>query len=162
MNRIGAQPNKAPALTDNERVVCKLHQVAELKDSTEFAAWVSEDGSFWDVSADGKYFAPNIGETVDICATAFPDMHRALERQYVIGDVVIVQLSLSGTHEGPLAMAQGTIPATGKKMHTPGCDVFQLMDGKVKSFHCFTVATIQFGQLGVLGNLGAAFHAPTY
>ena len=31
-------------------------------------------------------------------------------------------------------------------------------NGKVKSFHCYTAGTIMLGQLGVLGNLGAAIH----
>jgi hypothetical protein len=64
---------------------------------------------------------------------------------------------LNGTHEGPLELPAGTIPATGKEIHAPCCDVFQLANGKVKSFHCYTAATILLGQLGVLGNLGASF-----
>jgi ketosteroid isomerase-like protein len=67
-----------------------------------------------------------------------------------------VQLTLNGTHKGPLALPAGTIPATGKKMSTPCCDVFKIRDGKVASFDCYTAATILLGQIGVLGNLGAA------
>ena len=93
---------------------------------------------------------------MEIYARAFPDMHRALDLIYVTGDVVVVELSLNGTHKGPLALAVGSIPATGKEMHTPCCDVFHLENGKVKSFHCYTAATIMMGQLGVLGNLQAA------
>jgi ketosteroid isomerase-like protein len=83
-------------------------------------------------------------------------MHRALELIYVTGDVVVVELSLNGTHKGPLALAAGTVQATGKEMHTPCCDVFHLENGKVKSFHCYTAATILMAQLGILGNLQAA------
>ena len=67
-------------------------------------------------------------------------MHRALELVYVAADVVIVELSLNGTHNGPLALPTGTIAPTGKQMHTPCCDVFHLDNGKVKSFHCYTWA----------------------
>jgi ketosteroid isomerase-like protein len=67
-----------------------------------------------------------------------------------------VELSLNGTHKGPLALPAGIISATGKEMHAPCCDVFRLKDGKVQSFNCYTAATIMMGQLGVLSNLEAA------
>ncbi len=84
-------------------------------------------------------------------------MHRELYNLYVSGDRVIVELSLNGTHKGPLEMPAGTIPPTGKEIHAPCCDVFFLEKGKVKSFHCYTAATVLLGQLGVLANLDASF-----
>ncbi|MDN4984299.1 nuclear transport factor 2 family protein [Bradyrhizobium sp. WYCCWR 13022] len=143
-------------MTENERIIRKLYDVAEAQDSRAFTELFTPDGYFWDVSAGQRYFGADIGKTVDIYAKAFPDMHRALEVIYVTGDVVIVELSLNGTHKGPLALPAGTIPATGKEIHAPCCDVFHLENGKVKSFHCYTAATILMGQLGVMGNLQAA------
>ena len=136
-------------MTENERIIRHLYDVAEVQNSTAFTALFTPDGYFWDVSAGKRYVGADIGQVVDIYATAFPDMHRALELVYVAGDVVIVELSLNGTHNGPLALPSGTIPATGKEMHTPCCDVFHLENGKVKSFHCYTAATIMMGQLGL-------------
>ena len=147
-------------MTENEHLIRQLYAVAELKDSAGFASLFSDDGYFWDVSAGAKYYGPDIGKTVDVYATAFSKMHRELEQFYVIGEVVIVELSLNGTHDGPLALTAGTIPASGREIHTPCCDVFHLENGKVKSFHCYTAGTILFGQLGVLANLGAAFQSP--
>lgn len=147
---------RPPAMTENERLIRELYDVAEVKDSERFVSLFTDDGYFWDVSAGAKYYGKDIGKTVDVYAAAFPDMHRALEKIYVTGDVVIVELSLNGTHNGPLVLPAGTIPATGNEMHTPCCDVFHLENGKVKSFHCYTAATTLFGQLGVLANLGAA------
>lgn len=143
-------------MTENERIIRKLYDVAEVQDSKGFTELFTSDGYFWDVSAGQKYYGADIGKVVDIYAKAFPDMHRALELIYVTGDVVVVELSLNGTHKGPLALAAGTVQATGKEMHTPCCDVFHLENGKVKSFHCYTAATILMAQLGILGNLQAA------
>ena len=42
---------------------------------------------------------------------------------YVSGDVVVVELSLNGTHTGPLEMPGGTIGATGEEFHAPCCDL---------------------------------------
>jgi hypothetical protein len=54
-------------------------------------------------------------------------MHRELYELYVSSnDVVAVQLALQGTHEGPLELPMGTIPATGNRMDVPCGDVFQL------------------------------------
>ena len=143
-------------MSRNEAIIRELYRVAEIQDAAGFAAMFTDDGYFYDVSAGAKYYGDDIGKTVDVYARAFPDMHRALDVVYVTGDVVVVELSLNGTHKGPLALPAGTIPPTGAEMHTPCCDVFHLEDGKVKSFHCYTAATILLGQLGVLGNLERA------
>jgi hypothetical protein len=141
----------------NEEIIRNLYKVAELKDVSGFVNLFTKDGYFYDVSAGQKYYGQDIGKTVEIYAQAFPDMHRELYDLYTSGDRVIVELSLNGTHKGPLALPAGTLPATGNEIHAPCCDVFFLESGKVKSFHCYTAATILLGQLGVLGNLGASF-----
>lgn len=140
----------------NEEVIRNLYAVAETQDPKKFRDLFTEDGYFYDVSAGQKYYGDEIGRPVEIYATAFPDMHRELYDLYVAGDVITVELSLNGTHKGPLATSTGSIAATGNEMHAPCCDVFHVENGKVKSFHCYTAATIIFAQLGVLGNLAAA------
>jgi len=151
---------KTPSNSENEKLIRSLYAIAETKDSKLFASLFTEDGYFYDVSADKKYYGKEIGKTVDIYATAFPDMHRDLIDIYVKddGNLVIVELTLNGTHKGPLELPVGTIPATDKVMKTPCCDVFHIENGKVRSFHCYTAGTIMLGQLGVLGNLSAVLH----
>jgi ketosteroid isomerase-like protein len=104
-----------------------------------------------------KYYGKDIGLTVDIYAAAFPDMHRELYSLYFSDNVVIVELSLNGTHRGDLVLPAGTIAPTGKEIHAPCCDVFHLTDGKVTSFHCYVAVPILLEQLGVFMNLRAAF-----
>jgi hypothetical protein len=81
-------------------------------------------------------------DLVEIYAEAFLDMHRELYDFYVTGDVIVIELSLNGTHRGPLVLPAGTISPTGQEIHAPCCDVFHLIDGKVKSFHCYAAGTI--------------------
>jgi len=64
-------------------------------------------------------------------------MHRELYDVYVAGDIVVVVLALQGTHKGPLATPMGIIPATGKRMDAPCCDVFHLKNGKIQKFDCY-------------------------
>lgn len=136
----------------NETLIRELYRIAEVQDSKGFTALFAEDGYFWDVASGNKYYGQDIGKTVDVFATAFPDMHRELYELYVLEDenTVIVELSLNGTHNGPLQLASGTLDPTGKTINVPCCDVFKIENGKVKSFHCYNAGTILLAQLGVL------------
>jgi ketosteroid isomerase-like protein len=136
---------------DNEQLIRDAYLVAEELDIPKWVSLFTEDGTFVDVSAGRTYVGPNeLGIVVEIYSKAFPDMHRELYDVYVSGDVVVVELSLNGKHDGPLELPSGTIPPTGKIMKTPCCDVFHLEDGKIKSFHCYTAATVLLAQIGVL------------
>jgi hypothetical protein len=73
-----------------------------------------------------------------------------------MGQVVVVQLALQGTHDGPLRLPFGELPPTGKQMDAPCCDVFELEQGKLKRFDCYPKGSIIFAQLGILKNLDAA------
>ncbi|GAA2043106.1 nuclear transport factor 2 family protein [Catenulispora yoronensis] len=118
------------------------------------------DGTFTDMSIGVVFSGPDgLPEQVENYARAFPDMHRELERVYVTGDVVVVQLRLQGTHQGPLHLPQGELKPTGNRMDAPCCDVFELVDGKIKRFDCYPSGTVIMGQLGVLGDLDAAFES---
>ena len=143
----------------NEQLIRRLYHLAEAtsKDTQQFVSLFADGGYFYDVAGGKKYYGSDIGLTVDVYAAAFPDMHRELDSFYFDDNVVVVELSLNGTHKGDLAMPAGTITATGKEMHTPCCDVFHLKGGRVVSFHCYVAVPILLGQLGVLMNLGAAF-----
>jgi hypothetical protein len=149
---------KTPEEQRNAAVIRELYASAEAaaKDTPKFVSMFVEGGYFYDVSAGKKYYGKDIGYTVDNYATAFPDMHRELYNMYFNDDVVVVELSLNGTHNGNLVIPEGVIPPTNKEMHAPCCDVFHLKDGKVVSFHCYVAVPILLGQLGIFKNLSAA------
>jgi hypothetical protein len=142
----------------NSTAIRALYASAEAaaKDTAKFVSYFAEGGYFYDVGAGKKYYGKEIGDTVDIYAAAFPDMHRELYSFYFNDDVVVVELSLNGTHNGDLVLPAGVIPPTHKEIHAPCCDVFHLKDGKVLSFHCYVAVPILLQQLGVFGNLSAA------
>jgi ketosteroid isomerase-like protein len=140
----------------NEQVIRRAYQIAEEKDVAGWIDAFTEDGTFTDESIEVVYRGPDeLGTTVEIYATAFPDMHRELFQMYSTGDIVVVQLALQGTHLGPLSLPRGTIPPTGKKMDAPCCDVFEVIDGKIKRFDCYPSGSVVLTQLGVIGNLDA-------
>ncbi len=149
---------KTPEEVTNNAVIHELYASAEAagKDTPNFVSLFAEGGYFYDVSAGKKYYGEDLGNVVDIYAAAFPDIHRELYSLYFNEDVVVVELSLNGTHKGDLALPDGVIPPTNKEIHAPCCDVFHLKDERVTSFHCYVAVPILLGQLGVFGNLSAA------
>jgi ketosteroid isomerase-like protein len=142
----------------NAAVIRALYASAEAaaKDTPKFVSMFAERGYFYDVGAGKKYYGPDIGYTVDNYATAFPDMHREFQDMYFDDDVVVVELTLNGTHKGDLEIPEGIITPTHKEMHAPCCDVFHLKDGKILSFHCYVAVPILLKQLGIFKNLSAA------
>jgi len=146
---------KETAMASNDEIIRNLYAVAE-KEPKRFRSLFTENGYWWDVPAGVKYRGDEVARAADIYSAAFPDMHRELSHLYFDGEVVVVELSLNGTHQGDLPMGLGTLPATGKEFHVPCIDVFHVEDGKVSAFDCHYAGTIMLAQLGVLGNLEAA------
>jgi len=142
-------------MPSNEEIIRNLYAVAE-SEPKRFRSLFTANGYWWDVPAGVRYNGDEVARAADIYSAAFPDMHRDLSALYVDGDVVVVQLSLIGTHLGGLPMGPGTLAATGKTFHVPCVDVFHLENGKVSAFDCHYAGTIMLGQLGVLGNLAAS------
>ena len=137
-------------MTANEAAIRKAYKIAEEKDVAGWVNCFTADGTFTDESIGVTYRGKGLGDTVEVYATAFPDMHRELYRFYEAGDTVIVELALQGTQRGPLTLPSGTIPPSGRRMNAPCCDVFRLVNGKIQSFNCYPSGTIILGQLGVL------------
>lgn len=140
---------------ETEAIVRELYQLAEVKDISGFVGAFTEDGVFTDHSIQVAYRGAEIGKTVENYGKAFPDMHRELFQFYSIENIVVVQLALQGTHQGPLRFPEGTLPATGKRMDAPCCDVFELVGDKIKRFDCYPSGTVVLTQLGVLGDLAS-------
>lgn len=141
---------------DNVAAVKRAYEIAERKDLEGWIEAFTPDGVFTDYSVGVSYRGRELADTVRNYGTAFSDMHRELYRIYADGDVVIVQLALQGTHDGPLQLPFGTLPPTGKTMDAPCCDVFEMDNGKIKRFDCYPEGSIVFAQLGVLTDLAAS------
>jgi steroid delta-isomerase-like uncharacterized protein len=135
----------------HEKLICRLYLLAEAptKDTSQFVSLFAGDGYFYDVAHQRKYSGDDIGALVDAYAAAFPDLHREVDSIYFDDNVVVVELSLTGTHKGDLVTASGTIPATGKEIRAPCCDVFHIENGKITSVHCYRADTVMFAQLGL-------------
>ena len=140
---------------DNVAAIRNAYAVAERKDLKGWISLFTPDGAFVDNSVGATYRGRTLADPVRNYGTAFSNMHRELYRIYVDGNVVVVQLALQGT-TWPAALPFGMLPATGKQMDAPCCDVFELEDGKINRFDCYPEGSVILAQLGVLNNLDAA------
>ena len=100
---------------DNVAAVRNAYAVAERKDLEGWINLFTPDGVFVDNSVGVTYRGRALAEPVRNYGTAFSNMHRELHHIYVDGNVVVVQLALQGTHDGPLQLPFGELPATGSK-----------------------------------------------
>jgi ketosteroid isomerase-like protein len=143
-------------MDSNEEFVRSAYAIAEARDIEGWIDCFTPDGVFVDNSIAVTYRGPSeVAKPVEFYGAAFSDMHRELYDIYVIGDVVVVQLALQGTHDGALHLPVGMLPPTGKRMNAPCCDVFKLANGKIHRFDCYPEGSVILEQLGVLLNLGA-------
>jgi ketosteroid isomerase-like protein len=143
-------------MTDNEAIVRRAYEIAEKRDIQGWIDCFTPDGIFVDMSIQVTYRGPEeVAKPVEYYGAAFSDMHRELYEVYVSGDTVVVELALQGTHDGALHLPFGMVPASGKRMDAPCCDVFKLVDGKIHIFNCYPEGSVVLSQLGVLSDLGA-------
>src|SRR5258707_3660156 len=105
----------------NEQLIRRLYHLAEAasKDTQQFVSLFADGGYFYDVSGGKKYYGSDIGLTVDVYAAAFPNMHRELDSFYFDDNVVVVELSLNGTHKGDLPVPAGAISPAGAQNNKP-------------------------------------------
>jgi steroid delta-isomerase-like uncharacterized protein len=82
---------------------------------------------------------------------AFPDATGTVTDSFACGDRVALRITWEGTQSGPLGMpGGGQIPATGKRVTVPACQVFTIVDGKIaESAHYFDMLSM-LEQLGTI------------
>jgi steroid delta-isomerase-like uncharacterized protein len=80
---------------------------------------------------------------------AFPDAAGTVTGAFASGDTAILEVTWKGTHTGPLATADGTIPASGKRQETPAA-IFLTFEGeKIKETRHYFDSLTLLKQIGV-------------
>lgn len=138
-------------MRDNKTIIRELYAVAEgdQLDMNTFVSTFADDGYMTDIPAGVTLRGKAIGDYLKALTSAFPDVHRELFEFYVMGNVVVVELAIRGTHKGELSLPSGALAPTGRTIDVPCCDVFHLENGKVTSFHCYNAASVMQQQLGI-------------
>lgn len=88
-------------------------------------------------------------EAVKVFWEALPDVQIICERQFSMGDTVVAEGTLSGTHSGTFRTPSGDIPPSGNRVTARYATVKQFRDDKLVSERLY------FDQLEFLQQLGA-------
>ena len=82
---------------------------------------------------------------------AFPDLHWEF-RQFIEGpDTVVVEAVFLGTNTGPMIGPTGTtLPATGKSVELPICDIWKIRNGRIVENRIYYDQVTFLAQLGLL------------
>jgi len=129
---------------NNVAAVRNAYAVAERKDLEGWINLFAPDGVFVDNSVGATYRGRALADPVRNYGAAFSNMHRELYRIYADGNVVVVQLALQGTHDGPLQLPFGELSATGKKMYLAHNHVQHTVDARPdeKGFRMVSAAAL--------------------
>ena len=87
---------------------------------------------------------------------AFPDGRGSIERAYVDGNTVTLELTWEGTQSGPMLSPDGQeLPPSNRRGTVKACQVVEVEDGKiVTTRHYFDLMTL-LQQIGALEHAGA-------
>jgi steroid delta-isomerase-like uncharacterized protein len=80
--------------------------------------------------------------------TAFPDAAGTVTSAVGSGNTAALEVTWNGTHTGPLGMAEGTIPASGKRQETPAAFVFDFEGDKIKESRQYFDSMTLLKQIG--------------
>ena len=81
-------------------------------------------------------------------AAALPDSNASFDNVSVSGNIVTLEITWRGPHNGPLQLPTGALPPSGRKIEIRACQVVEVADGRVQSIrHYFDMATM-LQQLG--------------
>jgi steroid delta-isomerase-like uncharacterized protein len=80
----------------------------------------------------------------------FPDLHWDV-REFIEGtDIVVVEDIFLGTNTGPMVGLTGTLPATGRRVELPVCDIWRVRNGRIVKNRIYFDQVTFLGQLGLL------------
>jgi steroid delta-isomerase-like uncharacterized protein len=82
--------------------------------------------------------------------TAFPDVRGKIFHSTAAGTTAALEITWMGTHNGPLELPTGTLPATGKTVEFDAVQVFIVEGGKVTLTRHYLDLLTMLSQVGAI------------
>jgi steroid delta-isomerase-like uncharacterized protein len=82
-------------------------------------------------------------------ATAIPDSRATFQSEFVSGNTAVLEITWSGTHNGPLNTGDREIPPTGKKIELRAVQVVDVDNDRVRSVRQYFDMGTLLQQIGV-------------
>lgn len=130
-------------------------QVAAInaRDAAQFAAFYSADA----IVRDPQYTEPLHGRAAvendsSVFFTAFPDLRAEVTCSVVSGSTLAAEMTIAGTHTGPLILPSGEVPPTGRPLRFAMAFFARIDDrGLIVDERRYYDVADQLGQLGLGG-----------
>jgi steroid delta-isomerase-like uncharacterized protein len=84
--------------------------------------------------------------------TAYSDIHGNIWASSSCGNNAVLEITWTGTNDGPIEMPGGTVPATGKSVEFDDAQVFEIENGLVKEFRNYGDFVTMLTQLGLISS----------
>ena len=133
----------------NADLVQRAWSSFENGDYSNFAEYLSEDVTFTMPGAE-LHGLEEMEQMVRGWWTAFPDLRHEITAYVEDGDTFACQLTMRGTHTGPLVSPDGEVPATGRSITFQSCDYIRIRGGKIVEWNAYFDNMAFLGQLGLL------------
>ena len=87
---------------------------------------------------------------VTVFKQAFPDLHWEM-REFIEGsDTVVAEGVFIGTNSGTMVGPRGPIPATGRRVELPFCDIWKVRNGRIIENRIYYDQVTFLAQLGLM------------
>lgn len=81
---------------------------------------------------------------------AFSDLRGMVHNSAGCGNTAVLEIRWTGTNDGPIETASGTLPATGRSIEIDDAQVYTIEDGKITSMRNYGDFLTMLTQLGVI------------
>jgi steroid delta-isomerase-like uncharacterized protein len=136
-------------MADAAAVAERWFQAADKQDTAALPGLVSADCVLTAPGGVTLQGPQQIAQWMTVFYTAFPDISHPIDRIVPAGSTVTVELRAVGTHTGPLASADGEVPATGRDVSLRVANLLTVNDDDR-----VTSVNVYFDQMEMLGQLG--------
>ena len=143
---------------DNARIARAIYDAFNDRDFDAGTALVTDDAEWLNVATGQTFRGPEgVRQNYEQWATAYPD-GRCEDIEILAGEgFAVVQFTGRGKNTGPLGSPAGEIPATGRSVDVPFCDVLEIRAGKIAGGKSYFDMATMMRQLGLMPDaVGAA------
>ena len=142
---------------DSHRIIHSYFDALNSHDGDKVLSFFADNAQFKDVASDRLYRGLSaIRGMVRNRFKAIPNSRMEITNIVGNDNIYAVEYVLSGKNDGPFVGPKSEMPASGKDVNVPACDLIHLRDGKIHMISCYFAATVMLDQTGTMPVPGKA------
>jgi len=118
---------------------------------TALKGLLTSDAIYNELGSQRRIQGPDsIIQTLQGWKKALTDSQGKVTNAFASGDTVAMQITWTGTHDGPFTGPSGTVPPTGKRQTTPAAMIVKFSGTKVSEIHHYFDMMTFLQQIGAM------------